>query len=40
MQTISEILTVVFIVLFCFMFLDRYLFGGQLPEICFGRQRR
>lgn len=40
MKMIPEILTTIFVVLFCFMFLDRYLFDGMLPEICFGRQRR
>ena len=33
---ITEALVVLFLVLFCYLFLDKFLFRGELGEICFG----
>ena len=33
---ITETLVVLFLVLFCYLFLDKFLFRGELGEICFG----
>ena len=32
---ITEALLVLFLVLFCYLFLDKFLFRGELGEICF-----
>ena len=37
---ITEALVVLFLVLFCYLFLDKFLFRGELGEICFGAMRR
>ena len=37
---ITETLVVLFLVLFCYLFLDKFLFRGELGEICFGAMRR
>ena len=37
---ITETLVVLFLVLFCYLFLDKFLFRGELGEICFGPMRR
>lgn len=37
---IKLVLAIIFCAMFCYMFMDRYLFGGQLGELCFGRVRR
>ena len=33
---ITEALVVLFLVLFCYLFLDKFLFRGELGEICYG----
>ena len=33
---ITEALVVLFLVLFCYLFLDKFLFRGELGEICCG----
>ena len=37
---ITEALVVLFLVLFCYLFLDKFLFRGELGEICFGPMHR
>lgn len=37
---IKLVLAIIFCAMFCYMFMDRYLFRGQLGELCFGRARR
>lgn len=37
---IAEAAVVLFLVLFCYLFMDKFLFRGGLGEICFGPMRR